>query len=140
MTITPSDLFQLATQRHRQPWNWSLHFTALISCCLAVLFHSPFFLTATIILGAVGFLELRMKTTPNTRWFRFVHAGIEWEKDWFATPWNTGKWTRFLLVFCIAIFFLWALWSRELAALALIIGFGALIRVMVENYKNGIKP
>ncbi|WP_319541697.1 hypothetical protein [uncultured Pseudodesulfovibrio sp.] len=140
MNVTPADLAKLALERHRLPWNWSLQFAALILFCLTLLFHSPLFLTATIILCATGFLSLNMDEPPDNRWFRFVKAGIEWEKDWIAAPWNWAKWTKFIFIFIITIVFLWALWTREAATLGLILGFAVLIRVVVENMKNGIEP
>lgn len=140
MIVTPSELVGLALARHREPWNWTLHFAALWLLCPALLFHSALFLAAALILSGAGFFRLGLGAPPDNRWFRFVRRCLEWEKNWIAAPWNRHKTGRFVFALAAAVAVVWALWTREPAALALIIGFAVLARVVAENRKNGIDP
>lgn len=140
MTVTPSELFDLALARHRQPWNWSLHFAALVLFCLMLLGHSYLLLASSLILLGTGFFSLNLDEPPKNRWFNFVAAGVIWEKNWVAAPWNWVKWSRLLFVSCISGVSIWALWTCELATLGLLVGFAVLARVVKENMANGIKP
>ena len=140
MVVTPSSLFALALARHRLPWNWSLHLAAQVLFGLTLLAHSYLLLAATLILFGTGLLELDLPEPPDHWWFRFVHRGVEWEKNWAAAPWNRVKWTRLLLTVLLCGVAVWALWVRELATLMLLAGFAALVRVMLQNRESGIDP
>jgi hypothetical protein len=140
MIVTPSSLFALAVSRHRQPWNWSLHFAALVLFGLTLFSHSYLMLAASLILLGVGFFELRLDGPPENRWFRFVSRGVEWEKNWSAAPWNRVKWSRLVFTVLVAGVAVWALWVRELAALMLLAGFAVLAWVVRQNRENGIDP
>jgi hypothetical protein len=140
MAVTPSSLFALAVSRHRQPWNWSLHFAALVLFCLALFWHSYLMLAASLILLGVGFFELGLDGPSDNRWFRFAHGGVEWEKNWSAAPWNWVKWSRLAFAVLAAGFAAWALWGRVLEALMLLAGFAVLGWVVRLNRENGIDP
>lgn len=140
MVVTPSELFNLALSRHRQPWNWTLQFAALGLLCLTLLFHSFLFLAAAVIFFGTGFFQLGLDDPPENGWFRFVAAGVEWEKNWVAAPWNWHKIWRFGFVLLVSAALIWALWVREPAALAIFVGFAVLARVVFENKDGGIVP
>ena len=140
MVVTPSELLSLALARHREPWNWTLQSAALACLCPALYFHSPLFLSATLVLFGVGFLRLEMGQPPANRWFRFVDRALVWERNWLAAPWNWPKTWRFCFVILAITAVGWALWASDLAALALAAGFGVLARVAAENKENGIDP
>lgn len=140
MTITPAHLFELAIERHRQPWNWTSQFTALGLFCLTLLLHSYLLLAATLIFFGAGFFRMQLPEPPNNRWFRFVTAAVEWEKDWIAAPWNWDKSWRFGLALIMTIAAIWAFWKQEPAAIALLICFAFLARVVFENKNAGIDP
>jgi len=140
MTVTPSELFDLALARHRSPWNWTVHFAALWVLVLVLPTHSALVLSAGLILLAGGFFRWPAPERTGTRWLRFVHKAVEWEKDWIAAPWNRYKWVRFLLFLLLAGVTGWALWNRDLAVLALLAGMGFLFRIMRENKDLGIDP
>lgn len=140
MSVTPAQILNRAFERHYQPWNWSIQFTALWLFGLTLLFHSYLLLAATLVLFGTGFFQLHMPQDPENRWFSFVKKGVEWEKNWVAAPWTFYKWRRFLFVLIMAYFLVWALWTLEYATLGLFIGFGYLIKVMVENKEAGIDP
>jgi len=140
MVVTPSSLFALALSRHRLPWNWSLHFGALVLFGLALLAHSYLLLAAACILLGAGFFELALGEPPDNRWFRFARRGVEWEKNWAAAPWNRVKWARLVFAVLLAGAVVWALWARELAALTLLAGFAVLAWVVRQNREKGIDP
>ncbi|MCJ2165860.1 MULTISPECIES: hypothetical protein [unclassified Pseudodesulfovibrio] len=138
MAVTPSELFDLALVRHRQPWNWSLHCASMVLFCLTLLAHSYLLLASSMILFGTGFFSLNLGDPPQNRWFGFVAACVEWEKNWVAAPWNWVKWSRLLFVVCLAGAIAWVLWTRELAGIGLLVGFAALVRVVKENKDNGV--
>lgn len=140
MNITPQELFRLAIERHREPWNWTLQFAAAVVFCLALLFHSSLLVTAALILFGVGFMKLHMDEPPDNRWFRFVARSVEWEKNWESTPWTWIKITKCMFVLAATGLLLWALWVREPATLGLFFGFVVLYKVMLENIDSGIEP
>lgn len=140
MTITPSEIFSLALKRHRAPWNWTLHFAALFGFGLTLLLHSYLVFAVTMIVFGTGFFELGLPKAPDNRWFGFVTRGVEWEKNWVAAPWGWYKIRRFIYVLLIGLLTIWALWTRDAAVLALLIGFAFLIRIMRENMDVGIDP
>lgn len=140
MTVTPSDIFRLALERHRMPWNWTLHAAAIFGFGLTLLLHSPLMLSASLILLGTGFFDIKMPEMPDGRWRRLVLSAVEWEKNWVAAPWNRYKWWRFLFVLAVSLMIIWALWTRDLAAIGLLVGFGYLIRVMRENIEGGVDP
>jgi len=137
MIVTPSSLFALAVSRHRQPWNWSLHFAAVVLSGLTLFSHSYLMLAASLILLGVGFFELGLDRPTESRWFRFVSRSVEWEKDWAAVPWNRVKCSRLAFAVLVAGFTVWALWVRELAALMLLAGFAVLAWVARQNRESG---
>ncbi|WP_419785670.1 hypothetical protein [Pseudodesulfovibrio sp.] len=137
---TSSGLAALALARHRSHWNWTLHLAGLVVLALSLLLHGPLTASAGLILLGAGFFSWPEPPHTDGRWQRFVRAGIEWEKDWIAAPWNRRKWIPFLAALLIGGYILWALWVRELASLALLIGFAVLLRVRKENKENGIDP
>ena len=136
MTVIPSELFDLALVRHRQPWNWSLHCAALVLFCLTLLAHSYLLLAASLILLGTGFLALDLDRPPGNRWFGLVDSMVEWEKNWAAAPWGWYKRARLLFTVCLTVAVIWALWTCELAALGLLMGFAALAWVVRDNRKN----
>jgi len=138
MAVTPAELFALALERHRQPWNWSFQFAAVWVFGLTLLFHSYLLLAVTLIFFGAGFFHLDLPPVPGNRWISFVKKGVEWEKNWIAAPWNLIKWKRFLFVVVVSGVLVWALWTREYAALGLILGFACLVKVMVDNKAAGI--
>ncbi len=138
MVVTPSALFSLALERHRSPWNWTLHCVAFVSFALTLLFHSALLFAASLILFGVGFLDLNMPKPPENRWFSYVHRAVEWEKNWVAYPWTFWKTWRFCFTLLVAAIVIWAFWAREPIALGLLVGFGYLIKVVRENRSSGI--
>lgn len=140
MVVTPAELAELALKRHREPWNWTIQFAALPLACLTFLTHSYLLAATTLILISAGFLHLKMDEAPDNRWFRFVHAAVEWEKNWIAAPWNWYKGLRFLFFLLVSALTIWALWTHELATLGLLLGFAVLVRVVRENKQDGIEP
>lgn len=140
MAFAPSDLAQLALRRHREPWNWTFHFTALCMLCTALLLHSSLLTAAALIFFGTGFFPLNLDPPPDNRWFRFVRRAVEKEKNWAAAPWNRHKTGWFCLGLAIVSIVIWALWVREPATLALLLGFAVLARVVEENRRGGIDP
>ena len=140
MAVTPSELLALAIKRHRSPWGWTVHFAGLAVLILALPTHSGLVLSAAIILLGAGFFRWPEPTRTDTRWHRFVHRGVEWEKNWIAAPWNRYKWLRLLFFLLIAGVTTWALWTRDIAILALLAAFAYLIRIVRENRDLGIDP
>lgn len=140
MIVTPSSLFELAVRRHRQPWNWSLHFAALVLFGCALFGRSYLALAAATVLFAAGFFELNLGEPPEGRWFRWVRRCVERERNWAAAPWNLAKWWRLAVFLPVCGALAWALWVRELAALMLFVCFAVLLRVRRENRENGIDP
>lgn len=140
MTVTPSHLFDLAVRRHREPWNWTLHFAALVGFALTLLLHSYLMLAASLILFGAGLFDLGMPDLPDNRWGRFVHDAVEWEKNWAVMPWTFRKTWRFAFVVVVALICTWALWVREPSALGLLIGFAYLVKIYRENRESGIDP
>lgn len=140
MVVTPSELAALALARHQEPWNWTFQAAGLCLLCPALFFHSFLFLAAALIFLGAGFFRLQLGPPPDNRWFRLVHNALEWEKNWLAAPWNRYKIIRFAFVIGTSIALTLALWTREAAALALLLGFAVLARVAVENKQNGIDP
>lgn len=140
MAITPSDIFDLALSRHREPWNWTLHFAGLAGFTLTLLLHSYLMFAVSLIIFGAGFFQLNLPPLPENRWLRFVHSAVEWEKNWVAAPWNWHKTWRFGFVLLITYITIWALWTRDAVVLALLIGFGYLIKVVLENLEYDIRP
>ncbi|MBG0790681.1 MAG: hypothetical protein H0S80_09315 [Desulfovibrionaceae bacterium] len=140
MAVTPSELLTLALARHREPWNRTLHAASLACLCPALFLHSYLLVAAALILLGAGFFRLGLGAPPDNRWFRFTARAVEWEKNWLAAPWNWSKIWRFCFAVIAATALVWALWTGDMAALALAVGFGVLVRVAVENKKNGINP
>jgi len=140
MFTTPTKLLELAIERHRKPWNWTIQFAGVSLLCLTLLAHSYLLLAASLILLGTGFLDLNMDDPPDNRWFKFVTAGVEWEKNWVALPWNFAKIFKFTLVMIILGALIWVLVVRELAAIGLFIGFVYLARVVIENKESGVEP
>lgn len=140
MAVTPSQLFALAVSRHREPWNWTFHCAALVLFCLCLLAHSYLFLAASLILLGAGFFRLPLDPPPDNRWFRFTRRFLQWERNWSATPWTGRKIARLAFAVLAAAVTVWALWTREPAALALLAGFLVLSRVVSANREGGIDP
>jgi len=140
MTVTPSELFALALSRHRRPWNFTLQLGAVAVFGLALLMHSFLIFAAGLILFGFGFFELALPEMPDGRWRRLVRAVVEWEKNWSVLPWTFGKWARLCFVLLASGVLVWALWTRDLAVLALFVAFGYLARVVAENRAGGIDP
>ncbi len=140
MPVTPAQLLSLAIARHHQPWNWSLHFAALLLLCLALLFHGYLLLAAAMILFGAGFFPLNLSTPKKNRWFAFVQRRIEAQKDWTAQPWTGPKVLRLTILCMVLLYAAWALWVREWASLGLLLGFAALYPLIAENRAGGIKP
>lgn len=140
MTVTPSDIFELAVNRHREPWNWTLHFAAMCGFAATMLTHSFLMFAASLIVFGAGFFELGLPPMGDGRWLKFVKERIEWEKNWAAAPWNWHKIWRLAVVVLLSGVAIWALWTRDAGVLLLFLGFGYLVRVMKENMSGGIKP
>ena len=140
MAVTPSELFDLALRRHRQPWGFTVHLAGLAGLGLTLLLHSALMLAASIVLLGVGFFRWPDPPHADNRWFKFVHRAVEWEKDWIAYPWTWRKWMWFLLFLGCALFTIWALWVQDPASLGLIAGFAYLAKVVRENREGGIDP
>lgn len=140
MTVTPSDLVRLALERHRMEWNWTAHFAALVCLALALLLHSGLLLAAALILLAAGTFDAGLPPMRAGRWQRFVRRGVEWEKNWAAASWDLGKSARFIIFMVGCVVSVWALWTRELATLGLLVGLGLLYWVMLDNLSGGIDP
>lgn len=140
MAVTPSEIFALALERHRQPWNWTLHFAALVGFLLTLVLHSYLMFAATVIVFGAGFFDLHMPLMQEGRWQRFMHDGVEWEKNWIAAPWNWRKTWRLLVVLGMIYTTIWAFWTREPVAISLIIAFIYLAKVVRENIEGGIDP
>ncbi|WP_285906659.1 hypothetical protein [Pseudodesulfovibrio pelocollis] len=140
MTVTPSELFALALSRHRQPWNFTVQLAALACFALALLLHSFLLFAAGLILLGFGFFELDLPEMPQGRWRRLVHAAVEWEKNWSVLPWTFRKVARLCFVLLLTGLLIWALWTRDLAVLALFVAFAYLARVVAENRAGGIDP
>jgi hypothetical protein len=140
MTVTPSELFALALSRHRQPWNFTVHLAAVALFGLALPLHSFLIFSAGLILLGFGFFELVLPDMPPGRWRRLVHAVVEWEKNWSVLPWTFRKWARLCIALLLGCLLVWALWTRDLAVLALFFAFACLARVVAENRAGGIDP
>ncbi|MUM77686.1 hypothetical protein GKC30_08575 [Pseudodesulfovibrio sp. F-1] len=140
MTVTPSELFALALSRHRQPWNFTVQLAALALFGLALLLHSFLVFAAGLILFGFGFFELPLPEMSDGRWRRVVQASVEWEKNWSVLPWTFAKWAGLCFVLLACCLLVWALWTRDLAVLALFVAFGYLARVVAENRAGGIDP
>lgn len=140
MAVTPSELFDLALSRHRQPWNWTLHLAGLCGLGLTLLLHSPLLLAASLIMFGAGFFQWPEPPGLDSRWFRFTRQAVEWEKNWIAYPWSVHKWAWFLLTLFTVFVTVWALWTRELATLGILAGFAYLAKVVRENKANDIDP
>lgn len=140
MITTPSDLRKLALKRHRTTWNWTMHFAAIITFCLTLLLHSFILLACSLILLGTGFFKLNLPALKDNRWTRFVDHAVEWEKDWYAAPWNYHKTWRFVMALLLIALAAWALWTRDAVVLALFVGFGFLVYVVRDNKAGGIKP
>ncbi|MFH1912945.1 MAG: hypothetical protein ABIK45_01545 [Pseudomonadota bacterium] len=140
MIVTPSQLFALALSRHRQPWNFTVQLAALACFGLALLLHSFLLFATGLILLGFGFYELALPEMPEGRWRRLVRAVVEWEKNWSVLPWTFGKLARFGFVLLLICVLIWALWTRDLAVLALFVAFAYLARVVAENRAGGIDP
>lgn len=139
MLPSPKHIFSLALERHRQPWNWTFQFASLWLFGLALLFHSYLTLAASFILLGTGFFHIHVPV-PDNRWFAFVVRSVEWEKNWIGAPWNWYKLWRLIASLLIGGITVWALWTRALAALMLIIALAYLWQVMIENKDAGIEP
>jgi len=140
MPVTPSEILTLAIQRHRQPWNWTLHFCGLAGFALSLMLHSYLLFAASLIIFGAGFFELGLPPVKENRWLRFVHEAVEWEKNWIAAPWNWQKIWRFGVFLMFAVLFIWACWEQEPVAIALFSGFAYLAKVVRENKEGGIDP
>jgi len=140
MVVTPSEIFELALERHRRPWNWTLHFAGLAGLALTLLLHSYLMLATTLIVMGAGFFELNLPPMKIGRWRRFATAGVEWERDWLAAPWNWRKIWRFGVFLIILIIVIVSLWMQEPVAVSLIIAFAYLAKVVRENIEGGIDP
>ena len=140
MAVTPSELFELAVTRHRQPWNLSLHCAGAGLFALALLAHSYLLLAAALILLGAGFLALEQGVPPDNGWFRRMAAVAEWEKDWASLPWNWRKIWRFGLAVLLCLIAVWALWTGEPAAIGLLIGGAALAWVIRDNREKDAWP
>ncbi|BCS88597.1 hypothetical protein [Pseudodesulfovibrio sediminis] len=140
MVTSPSELFDLALKRHRQPWNWTLQFAGIMLLGLTLAAHSYLLLAASMILFGAGFYELHMPEPSENLWFRFVSGGIQWEKNWVATPWTFGKIFKCCVTLALLAVTVWALVVREIGTIGLLIGFLALARVVVENRDSGVEP
>jgi hypothetical protein len=140
MTVTPNQILTLALRRHRIPWNWTFHFVSLGAFALTLLFHSYLMFAATTILFGAGFFDLQLPPMRDNRWHHFAHAGIEWEKNWIASPWNWSKVWRFLFVLTIACVTIWALWTQDAAVLALLTGYAVLMRSCAKILQAALIP
>lgn len=140
MPVTPSEIFDLALERHRRPWNFTVQSVAVLCFGLTLLLHSFLLFATSLILFGAGFLDLALPDMPRGRWRAFVHAFVEWERNWSALPWSFGKCARLGFVLLFGCLLVWALWTRDLAVLALFAGFGYLARVVGENREGGIDP
>ncbi len=120
------------------PWNWTLHCASLFGFALTLLMHSYLMFAATVIIFGAGFFELRLPDLPENRWRRFVLSAVEWEKDWIAYPWTFRKWMRLLFVLLIGFVTVWALWTREPAALGMLMGGAYLVWVARDNKSGGV--
>lgn len=140
MAVTPSEILALAFERHRLPWNWTLHFAGLAGLALTLLLHSYLMFAATLIVMGAGFFELNLPPMKNGPWHRFVVAGVDWERNWLAAPWNWRKTWRFAVFLLVAAIIIVSLWAQEPVAVALIIAFAYLAKVVRENIEGGIDP
>lgn len=140
MPVTPSELLRLAMKRHRMEWNWSVHFAAMVNFGLALLLHSWLLTATTLILLAAGCFDFGLGPLPEGRWQRLVHRGLEWERNWSVAEWDFGKSARFAIFLVALVTSVWALWTRDLAMLGLLFGFGFLYWVMLDNLSGGIDP
>ncbi|WP_247648428.1 hypothetical protein [Pseudodesulfovibrio sp. zrk46] len=140
MTVTPSELFQLALKRHQEPWNWTLHFIGVVGFAITLFAHSYLMFAASLIIFGAGFFDLKMPKPVKNSWFALVAGAVEWEKDWLSTPWNWYKIWRFGFVMTVLAITIWALVTRDGAVLCAIVGFAYLIKIMRENIDAGIEP
>lgn len=140
MAVTPSEILALAIERHRRPWNWTLHFAGLVGMALTLLLHSYLMFAVALITAGAGFFDLKLPPMTESRWKHFVNDGVEWEKNWIAAPWNWRKIWRFGFFLLVAAFSIWALWAQEPVAVSLILAFTYLLKVVRENKKGGVDP
>jgi len=112
----------------------------LVGFALTMAAHSSLLFAASLVLFGAGFFDLNLPEIPENRWIRFVSSAVEWEKNWVAAPWNWYKIRRFIICLFITGITLWALWTRDLAVLALIVAFGYLLHVRRDNIDGGIDP
>lgn len=138
MVVTPSEILALALERHRRPWNWTLHCIGLLGLAVTMLLHSYLMLATSLILLGAGFFDFDLPEPRRNRWFAWVREAVEWEKDWVAYPWTFRKTWRFFFAILVAGITIWALWTREASVIGLLIGFAYLTRVVRENRDSGI--
>lgn len=134
---------QKAISRHCAPWNWSLHVSGLAILAVGLWNHSPalLFLSAAALAG--GFFKIPLPPMKNCGLSGFEDwtAGIiKSEKNWLESPMSWKKGRQATIIAIAIVLSVWALWSREMAALALLAGFAVLATVLMENKKKGIDP
>lgn len=138
--FTPRQLLNRAFANRRNPWNWLLHLLGGVFFLLALLFHSSTLFGLALGLGGVGFLNLHLPPGADNAFIKLAQAGLNLEDALRAMPRGWRKWLILSGLIFAATFAFWALWTRAVLALCLLVGFGILARVAALNRANGIKP
>lgn len=138
--ITPRELMDLALARHRQPWNMTLQLAGCALLAFALLLHGALVASMGLVLVAAGFMNLRLAPMRPGRWRTFLDRVLAAEVGWLNSPMGWRKLLRSIIALVIGAVTVWALWTRDVAMLGMLVCLWALYLAYRYNRTTGIDP
>ena len=131
-------------RRHINPWNWwSQIFAAILLVGGLWLHNAGLLVLGALLLLASALLDFQlppMRGRGLERLENLAARAIRWEHDWLLRPWDRKKilWAAGTGVSVLLAAVM--LWTQDLALLLTVVGVICLVRVALENKRDGIKP
>lgn len=131
-------------RRHINPWNWWTQVLGLGLFGLGLWLHNAALVVLTLLLilvaSLVDFQLPPMRGLGLTTLENLAARAIRWEHRWLLLPWDRKKilWTAGAAG--AALLAVVMLWTQDLALLLAVVGLICLVRVALQNKRDGIEP
>ena len=131
-------------RRHINPWNWWSQVFGLVLLALGLwLRNAGLLVLAALVLLASSLLDFQlppMRGLGLNALENLAARAIRWEHAWLLRPWDRKKilWAAGTGVSVLLAAVM--LWTQDLALLLTVVGVICLVRVALENKRNGIDP
>jgi hypothetical protein len=131
-------------RRHINPWNWWSQVFGLVLLALGLwLRNAGLLVLAALVLLASSLLDFQlppMRGLGLNALENLAARAIRWEHAWLLRPWDRKKTLWACGAAAAALLTGVMLWTQDLALLLAGVGLVCLVRVALENKRNGIDP